>query len=164
MTQYNITVDEIMKSNCAQKIIEPVWWSVNIYDSLEQYNKDLARFSLPQRYVFAIQWYAAEVCNGGHDQFFYNSTGIVWKDALMGLKEIGAQKYVKILEAAVERMGGNPAFDREERWKQMDELQPDFEDLDDDFYEDDNLAEIVMKYIKEHAQDFVFSGEVNVDL
>lgn len=164
MKKYNITVNEIMKSDCAQNIIEPVWFSVNIYDSIEQYNKDLAAFSLPQRYVFAIQWYSAEVCNGGHDQFFFNSTGIVWKDALMGLKEIGAQKNAEILESAVERMGGTPAFDREERWNQMDELEPDFDDLDDDFYEGDNLEEIVMKYIKEHAQDFVFCGEVDIDL
>lgn len=163
MKHYDITVDEIMKADCPQNIIEPVWFSVNIYDSWEEYNEDLTAFSLPQRYVFAIQWYAAEVCNGGHDQFFYNSTGIVWKDALMGLKEIGAEKYIKILEEAVKRLNGNPSFDRGERWNQMHELEPDFEDLDDDFYTDDNLDEIVMKYIKEHAQDFVFSGDVDVD-
>ena len=48
-------------------------------------------FSLPQRYVFAIQWHIGEVNNGGHYQFYDNSTGIVWEDSLKGFEVIGAK-------------------------------------------------------------------------
>jgi hypothetical protein len=62
-------------------VIEPVFWSVSIYDGLERYEEDLANFSAEQRLVFAYHWYLSEVNNGGHDQFYYNSSGIVWPDA-----------------------------------------------------------------------------------
>jgi hypothetical protein len=64
------------------RVIDPLWWSVSIHDGPKKYEADLGHFSYPQRYIFAIQWYVAEVNNGGHNQFFFNSTGIVWKDAL----------------------------------------------------------------------------------
>ena len=63
-------------------VIEPVFWSVSIYDGPEKYESDLASFSNEQRLLLAYHWYLSEVNNGGHDQFYYNSTGIVWRDAL----------------------------------------------------------------------------------
>ena len=43
-------------------------------------------------------WYIAEVNNGGHDQFYFNSTGIVWKDALAGFGELGIDEAVEIIQ------------------------------------------------------------------
>lgn len=158
-----ITTEDILSKECyPQAAIEPLWWSVSIYDSSKQYEEDLAPFTVPQRYVFAIQWYISEVENGGHDQFFYNSTGIVWKDALEGLKAIGHETAVKILQTAVDRMGGNPDLDREKRWEQMEELEPEFEDLDMEFYAIEDLTNRIMEYIQANAGDFVFEGTVPV--
>jgi len=56
---------------------------------------------LPQRYIFTIEWYIAEVNNGGHDQFYFNSTGIVWKNALKGFEEIKHTKAHNILKESI---------------------------------------------------------------
>src|SRR5262245_7114355 len=68
------------------EVIDPVWWTANIYDSPDAYDVSLQQFSKAQRLVFAMLWYQAEVNNGGHHQFYFNSTGIVWRDALEGFQ------------------------------------------------------------------------------
>ncbi|MCL2847420.1 MAG: DMP19 family protein [Firmicutes bacterium] len=152
------------KSNGSMEIIEPVWYSVSIYDGVEKYEKDLGAFSIPQRYVFAIEWYNAEVCNGGHDQFYGNSTGIVWEDVMNGLKTIGAKKHYDIIKKSIKKMGGNPSKDSEEREEKLEELEPDFEKLDMKFYElDEELDEKLQKYILDNAKDFYFDGVVTID-
>lgn len=152
--------DSEIENGDPQSIIDPVWWSVSIYDGEERYNSDLKEFSLPQRYIFAIQWYVAEVCNGGHDQFYFNSTGIVWKDALEGFKEVGHEEVYKILKSSVDRLGGYPSMDSYERQKQLDNTDVDFEDLDDKFYGIADLDKMIMKYILNHKKDFYFDGIV----
>lgn len=68
------------------EIVEPAWNAANIYDSVDEYDRSLASFSKEQRLLVAVSWYIAEVNNGGHAQFYGNSTGIVWPDALEGCK------------------------------------------------------------------------------
>jgi len=147
--------------NDIYSVIEPLWYGVNIYDDEVKYESDLTPFSLPQRYVFAIEWYRCEVFNGGHDQFYSNSTGIVWEDAMKGLDVIGAVQYAGIIKESAKRMGGKPSKNREERWKQMDSSNANFDDLDDLFYDNEaKLNELLGTYVQENAKDFVFSGEV----
>jgi hypothetical protein len=81
--------DKVMETRDPMKVIDPLWWTVSIYDSKEKYEKDLKSFSFHQRAVFALMWYMAEVNNGGHSQFYSNSTGIVWEDAMDGFELIG---------------------------------------------------------------------------
>ena len=77
---FEITKEDILAGKYyPQSLIDPLWWSVSIYDGKEQYEKDLAPFTSSQRVIFAVQWYEAEVSNGGHDQFLCNSTGIPWR-------------------------------------------------------------------------------------
>src|SRR4030095_12655996 len=79
-------------------VIEPVFWSVSIYHGPDRYEKDLAQFSNEQRFVLACHWYCSEVNNGGHHQFYWNSTGIVWRDALNGFRTIGLLDAAEIIE------------------------------------------------------------------
>ena len=89
----HMVIDEkYMEANGAQGAIEPVLWSVNIDDDEAQYERDLKKFSLPQRYVLAIQWYGIEVRDGGHYQFYHHSTGMVWEDVMKGFECIGARR------------------------------------------------------------------------
>ncbi|MCL2495745.1 MAG: DMP19 family protein, partial [Oscillospiraceae bacterium] len=120
-THIHIGHEEIM-NGYPQSIIDPLWWAVSIYDGEKKYNEDLGRFTLPQRYVFAIQWYAAEVNNGGHAQFYYNSTGIVYPDALRGFQEIGHQRAYDILNETIALAGGKIPLDRSRREKLFDRL------------------------------------------
>ncbi len=79
------------------------------------YERSLAGFSGPQRLVFAIHWYRAEVNNGGHVQFYSNSTGIVWRDALAGFEAMGLSDYAAVVRDSARLLGGDPPLDREKR-------------------------------------------------
>ena len=74
--RYRVT-DEQIDDGDFQAIVTPLWWEVSIYDGETEMYDSLDRFTDQQKYVWAIQWYYSEVENGGHDQFFYNDTGIV---------------------------------------------------------------------------------------
>lgn len=160
---YHIGDNEIRSGNI-QKVIEPLWFTVNIYDSELNYNSDLSKYTLPQRYIFAIQWYFAEVYNGGHDQFFFNSTGIVWKDALEGFRAIGMNECADILAEAAKRMGGSPSMDREERWAQQEEHDAEFGDLDSQLFhiDESELHKIMLDYMVKNAESFYFDGDIKL--
>jgi hypothetical protein len=141
-------------------LIEPAWAEVDIEGSVEDYERSLARFSEPQRLFTAIAWYRTEVNNGGHDQFFYNSAGIVWPDALAGFRAVGALDAARILEEAVKRAGG-ASRTRAERQEHLDRHEPNFDDLDDAFYEIEGVVEDAMlEYARANPAPFYFSGHV----
>ncbi|MDE5854884.1 MAG: DMP19 family protein [Ruminococcus sp.] len=86
--KYDITKEDILTGkydNKTIKLIDPLWWKVDIYNGLKKYKDTSAGFTDAQIAVFAIIWLDCEVENRGYEQFF-NSVGIVWKDALYGLK------------------------------------------------------------------------------
>ena len=144
-------------------IIEPVFLSVSIYDGPVRYEEDLARFSNEQRLILACHWYLSEVNNGGHDQFYYNSTGIVWKDTVKAFAAISAGEAVAIVEESIRRLGGDPSLDREERQEQVDQMNPQFDDLDNELFrlqEKFDFDEAIMKFIRAQRQRFFFSGFV----
>lgn len=163
VTEYVKIDDEMINLEDPLVVIDPVWWSGNIYDGVGKYNESLAPFSQEQRYIFAVMWYMVEVNNGGHDQFYFNSTGIVWKDALAGFKELGIDEAVRIIEESAVRMGGTPSQDRATRQTQLDTYKPDFNDLDTRFYELEktiNIDELMRQYIIQHRSAFYFEGNV----
>ena len=143
-------------------IIEPVWYAVDIYHSLFEYQSSLRVFSHPQRLVLAIHWYIAEVNNGGHEQFYDNSTGIVWPDAAAGFDAIHLSAVGDIIRESSRRLG-MASRDREERGCQMEELQPSFADLDDRFYtlqDSVSIDTLILEYARRHAPSFYFEGIV----
>jgi Domain of unknown function (DUF4375) len=142
---YKVVDDNLIDAGNHCKIIDPIWWKGNIYGTFKEYEASLKSFSKPQRLVYAIAWYEAEVSNGGHDQFFMNSTGIVWKDALKGLVAVGAVQRANILKEAANRIGEAPSFEREERNEQVDKSGASFNDLDLKFY---NLEDDLYKKIE----------------
>lgn len=144
-----------------QELIEALWFSVNIDEGIEEYKKGLKNFTEPQKYVFAVMWYFGEVNNGGHDQFFFNSTGIVWKDALYGLKAINCLEAENILTEALDRVGGNPPFDREERIKKMEKYNAVFDDLDNAFYRI-NIIQYISKYIMNNKKEFCMNRNIEM--
>jgi hypothetical protein len=154
--------DAVIDTGNSQDIIAPLWWMVET-GSEKRYEETLAAFSENQRYVFALEWYASEVFNGGHDQFFTNSTGIVWKDAIKGLKKIGLKEYYVILNSAIQKLGGDPAPDQAKRLTQMEEHKANFNLNDDQFYALDEkmpLEKLVIDFVKKNRKDFYFKGRV----
>jgi hypothetical protein len=144
-------------------VMQPVWWRANIYDGPVAYERSLEQFSRAQRWIFAVLWYAQEVINGGHRQFYSNSTGIVWKDALEGFQALGVSRAANIVKISAERMGGLPSLDRQERNEQLTSQQPEFTDLDEAFWELEEKAkldDVIMRFIRAHPADFYFSGTI----
>jgi hypothetical protein len=156
--------DSVINLDNVQAVIDPLWYNVDIYQTKDIYEESLKSFTSNQRYVFAIQWYMAEVNNGGHAQFFTNSTGIVWKDALEGFEKIGLEDYHLILKRAVEKFPGKPSYDRDEREAQFDKMGFGFQSFDDEFYDQDKktpLEELLIAFIKKNRKDFYFKGKVS---
>ncbi len=149
----------------AWQLVQPLWYNVNIYDDLKAYEKDLEPFTDAQRKIFALWWYDAEVCNGGHDQFFFNSTGIVWKDAIEGMRMIGASAAAGNFQKAIDCFGGTVPFDRDERNEMLDELSEDedfddFEEIDSFYYENnEDIVALMDEYVKKHAAEFAVNGD-----
>lgn len=157
--------DKVMETRDPMKVIDPLWWTVSIYDSKEQYEKDLQPFSFHQRAVFALMWYMAEVNNGGHSQFYSNSTGIVWEDAMDGFELIGLKEGKEIIEESAKRFETRPSFDREELENALDKLDEDFDDLDTRFYKLDstvNITERIADYILKNKIAFYFEGDIEI--
>ncbi len=142
-------------------IISPVWWLATIYDGPVASEHRLQQFSHAQRLVWAVLWYLKETNNGGHRQFYSNSTGIVWRDAIEGFEAIGISRAASILRISAQRLGGSPALDREERNEQLIAVQPEFADLDEAFWamqEKCYFTQVIMKFIRANPSDFYFSG------
>jgi hypothetical protein len=155
--------DTIINKKEVGTIMNPVWFNVSIYDGQNKYIEDLAAFSKEQRLMLSILWYLAEVNNGGHEQFYNNSAGIVWKDAKLAFQELGIEEVVNIITESAKRLGGNPSMDRETRQKELVRIKPNFDDLDDIFYkleEKIDMDKIMMEYIEKHRTAFYFDGEV----
>ena len=161
-----ITVEEIQATDDMWTINEPMYWTINIYGSYDDYLESAKSFTVEQRYLNAISWYFAEVNNGGHHQFFYNSTGIVWEDALAGLRLFKMDPLADNLQSVVDYFGGTIPFDRAERWtilqdwENEDELFDFLDGKDDVVYEYDGIFEDV--FVHEHPELFVFDGTYTV--
>lgn len=160
-------IEEILKNKGAMGIIEPLWLEVDIYQDYETYQNDLAKFTSEQRRVFAMEWYFAEVCNGGHYQFLTNSTGIVWQEVLEGFEMINFTAGVEIFQKLKAVFGGHIPFDRSEREDYIDNLSE--KDLDiceeveelfsqnEQFYND-----LIENFILSHKEKFTFIGEIMI--
>lgn len=145
----------------AWEILDPVKSSLNLDGSHDDYVKSVARFSKGQRYLSALDWYLAEVNNGGHDQFYSNPTGILWDDALKGCAVVDAPTVAEIIAESAKRMGGQPSFDQDERSRILDQRKPKFADLDKRIFKlDVNIEEKMLNYIRQRPNDFLFDGEV----
>ena len=161
-----ITAEDIKNTEDIWDVLDPVYWTIDIYNSYEDYLKSAKSFTIEQRYLNATAWYFMEVNNGGHFQFLDNSTGIVWEDALNGLRLFGMDDLADNFNKVVDLFGGTIPFDREERWAAMDESDENFEtflDEADEFvyrtYKYD--GEFEAAYIKAHPEKFVFEGYYN---
>mgnify|MGYP000851399613 FL=1 len=93
------------------------------YEGYEKYLMTSERFTLEQRYLCTIRRYFEEVIHGRYHQFFYNSTGIVWEDALNGFKHFGIPEFADNFQKVIDCYGGTISFDREERWNMLESLE-----------------------------------------
>ncbi|MFC1790622.1 DUF4375 domain-containing protein [Patescibacteria group bacterium] len=147
------------------KAVDWMWEDSDIYSDKKALEEHLARATRGERAVFACSDYMAEVGNGGHFQFFDNSTGILWEEALKGLSVLGAEEYKVVLEKAVSFFDNNhPPKDRGERQKALGKLPENtLSSLDDEFYrlnDSQPLKDFFERYFEENLSEFPHRQEV----
>jgi HEAT repeat protein len=128
--------------------------------STRLWDKSDEALSSPQRYWIAVSILDGEVNNGGFSQFFVNSSGDHWLDALAGLEAIGAKERESILREAIARFApDSPAENRSQRQRQLAKIarktDDPFHDLDDRYYASKEIIEVALtKYVILNASAF----------
>jgi hypothetical protein len=123
--------------------------------------RGFAAMTKPQRYYHAIEDYRDEVNNGGHSQYFYNSSG---ETAIEGLRAIGATSKAAILSGALRAFAPlPPATKNAERraWMEAFRAPEDriFAAADKSFNESEErpgerLDVLLTQYALQHRSDF----------
>lgn len=114
-----------------------------------------------QRHYFAVLIYDGEVRNGGHSQYFVNSSGDHWKDALEGLTAIGAAERAKILRKATSLFGSDgPSEDNSARHGQLAGFKATqdeaLDELDPQYYAcKENVDFLLSQYVVTHRTEFI---------
>jgi len=127
------------------ELIEAANKQVDIYNSAEEFFRGFATLPTYVQHLLATYWCQSEINNGGFDQFFFNSTGILAPEAEAGFRAMGLSEVADLLVEAIGRFGGRYPREREERQIAMDSLPSvgtrtflytgrRFADLDDRFY------------------------------
>jgi hypothetical protein len=132
---------------------------IEFHQGEEVLQETMAPATHGQRAVYSCVWYEYEVCNGGHQQFFWNSTGILWDEALAGFIRMGAKEYAAILKAAISLFPDEtPAKNRVTRKEQLEKIPEEhLNRLDNSLYELErrqDFDEILLRYIKLHPDEF----------
>ncbi|MBQ4467231.1 MAG: DUF4300 family protein [Firmicutes bacterium] len=106
------------------------------------YGENMDALNEYEKTVFLVEELQDEVNNGGFDQYFINSSGDHWVDAIEACKEIGAVKTADLLEKASKAYGVEIPLDYDLRQDMMSELPEDgdywdkLDELDSIFYGD----------------------------
>jgi len=156
--------DAVIESGDIEQITAPVGWAVNFHGDMSDYERSLQPFSQPQRDVFLVAHYLADMDNGGHSMFFHED-GICWPETLEALDRTGLASFAALLRKALAKFSRPPSRDYKEREEQLERASLNFERLDDRFYDivDEGTADAtLLQYIQEHRADFLFDGQVVV--
>ena len=139
------------------------------YHSLEGFSKRIwdteqksgfASLTPEQRHWIAVSMFDGEVNNGGLSQYFFNSSGDYWREALSGLEAMGAGERATILKEAVAKFGTEaPSKNREQRQDQLAKLARKddalFDALDSRYYASKEVIDVLMtKYVIKNAPAF----------
>jgi len=146
-------------------VVEPMWEDLDFYREQETAADFFAKASLAQGAMIAMWWCRSEVCNGGFDQFFFNSTGMIWSEALKGFRMVGADSHAQRLEEALILFpGGEASRVRGERVEALESVpeeqrQEFFNPIDEAFFalersENGNLDALCAKYIRSNPSEF----------
>jgi len=120
----------------------------------------LASLTTPQLHCHALFMYDAEVNNGGHSQYFFNTSGMHWREALAGLEAIGARERHALLAEALSQFGKEfPAVDRTQRKNQLAKIirrnEDAFDEIDERYFASKERLEVLTaKYVINNADDF----------
>ncbi|MFT3820270.1 MAG: DUF4375 domain-containing protein [Rubrivivax sp.] len=96
-------------------LVDPIWETVSIYDGPDVFLQQYAASPEVSRVLFAAHWCQSEICNGGFDQFFSNSTGVLAPEGVEAFHKIGMPKIAALIGQAMSALGPIYPRDRDER-------------------------------------------------
>lgn len=143
-------------------IIEPVFGKISFADPTEVFLYKFLRLIEVERNLFATHFCYAQIVNGGLNQFFWNSTGIVAPESALGFRAIGFKRCAEIIEEAIsffdKPYSRDCAYRRENLArieKKLGNLDP-FSSMDDEFYDSLCLTDFLFekladKYAEENT-------------
>jgi hypothetical protein len=79
-------------------VIEPIWDVVNFYDDEETYLSSIATLDRQVVLLYAAHFAYSEICNGGFQQFFWNSTGTIAPETIEGYRLIAMPELASLVE------------------------------------------------------------------
>ena len=103
----------------------------------------------PAMAEFQAMWMMeGDVQNGGFDQFFHNHGIEYAQTALTGFNRIGANDFANVTEKAMEVFKNQSSEFENKR-------NPDFNELDEEFYDLEGLEKQQIEYIRKNYEKFV---------
>ncbi|TWU40191.1 hypothetical protein Q31b_35360 [Novipirellula aureliae] len=129
-------------------------WEKEKSGGWESLNKD-------QQMYLAVFWLDAEVNNGGHSQYFFNSAGSNWAVAQDGLKAMGFTERLAIFNGVLSLFGEEKPFrNRDERHEQLASVYANneeaFDKFDSKYYAAIESVEVLLRrFVIQNAESFV---------
>ncbi|SHF74224.1 protein of unknown function [Flavobacterium fluvii] len=139
---------DLLKLKEKLKILSDDDFDFEVADYLLTVKFDGKPLSQIQRQVVSTNILDNEVFNGGFDQFYLNNEDEYIDDAIDGLREFGATKF---LELAIK---SKEIYLRDKELYTSDR-NPYFDPLDDKFYELDHYGELRINYVKAHLDEII---------
>lgn len=122
--------------------------------------RDGKGLTVPQRHYSAVFMLDAQVRNGGFSQYFFNSSGDDWRDALAGLEAMESKERLAILREALAKFGpAGPSGDRDKRMAQLAKIasaeEKLFDQLNSRYYESTEIIDVLtMRYVLKNPEAF----------
>ncbi|MGH8465475.1 MAG: DMP19 family protein [Pseudomonas sp.] len=123
-------------------LVEPIWDTVSIYDGADVFLQQYTASPEASRVLFAAHWCQSEINNGGFEQFFSNSTGVLAPEGVQAFRALGLPRTAELIDKAMAVFGPKYPRERTERedaldkvWDDVDEDTDPFGNLDDSFFE-----------------------------
>lgn len=103
-------------------VVEQIHTKINIYDSGESYLQSLEEVRPELGRLYAAHLCQSEVCNGGFEQFFFDSSGILAPEAVEGFEAIGQESIALLVKGALEKFGEPYPRERFDRVAILDDM------------------------------------------
>jgi len=123
-------------------LVEPIWDTVSIYDGGDVFLQQYTASPEASRVLFAAHWCQSEINNGGFEQFFSNSTGVLAPEGVQAFRALGMPETAELIDKAMQVFGPTYPRERSERedaldkvWDDFDDDTDPFSDLDESFFE-----------------------------
>jgi hypothetical protein len=143
-------------------LIEPVWPDASVESEL----KHIATATPGQRALYVVTLCIREVCNGGFEQFFFNSSGIYAREVRKALRLLAAEQHAAAFEKALEFFPGRQVpVDQELRQELLEAVSKSrrntfFEPLNEAFYGEERIWPYFQKYVDTHPSEFFVDAPV----